>query len=79
VAAFLVLASEVPAAPVLALMGAGVIVAIVGHATRSQRATVAGLALVFLATALMVLGAYVAYQDDAGSDPRPEENRQTPF
>lgn len=75
--ALYVAASNLPAAPVLGLMGAGVIVAIVGHASRARRTVVVGLALVFLATALMVVGGYLAYDDDS-SDPRPEKPPSQP-
>ena len=55
---------------VLALMAGGVLLAIAGHAARSRALVGLGLALVFLATAGLVLGAHDAY--DAGPvDPRP--------
>lgn len=68
--ALLVAASSVPAAPVVALIAVGVLIAIGGHASRSQATVVMGIAIVFLATAIMVVGAFVAYQHDS-SDPRP--------
>lgn len=59
-----------PAAPVLMLMALGVLIALAGHVVRSQRTVVLGLVTLFVATALMVLGAFVAFQADPG-DPRP--------
>jgi hypothetical protein len=65
-------ASDVPAAPVVALMGIGVLVAIGGHITRSRRTAALGIAILFVATALMIIGAYVAFEDDS-VDPRPRD------
>ena len=67
-------ASDVPAAPVLVLMAAGAIIAVAGHASRNRRTAAVGIAMIFLATALMILLAYVAYQGDT-SDPRPPAPR----
>ncbi len=64
-------ASTLSAAPVLVLMAAGILVAIAGHVVRSPRVVGAGLALVFLATALMFLGGFAAFQGDE-RDPRPQ-------
>ena len=64
-------ASEIPAAPILALMALGVIIAIAGHVVRSRGAVATGLAILFLATAGMIVGGFAAFQDDA-SDPREE-------
>jgi hypothetical protein len=63
-------ASQVPVAPIVALMGFGVLVAIVGHVVRARWLVVTGLAILFLATAGMLVGGYVAYQ---GGDPDPRE------
>jgi hypothetical protein len=73
-----VILADVPAAPVLGLMAFGVIVAIVGHVVGDRRIVGLGLAVLFAATALMVLGAFSAYQGGE-SDPRPGEDRNTPF
>jgi hypothetical protein len=62
----------VPAAPVLLLMALGVLVAIAGHVIRSPRTVGAGIALLFVATALMILGGFAAYQGDE-RDPRPPD------
>lgn len=65
-----VLASAIPAAPVVALMTIGVLVAIFGHITKIRGAIVLGLAILFLATAAMMLFAFAAYQN-------PDDNRDT--
>ncbi|HEV2815340.1 MAG TPA: hypothetical protein VGW10_18940 [Solirubrobacteraceae bacterium] len=51
----------IPAAPVLIFMAFGVLMAIVGHASKSRALIVTGIVILFLATAGMVVGAYVAY------------------
>ena len=61
--------SSIPAAPVVALMALGVIIAIVGHAVRSRGTVVCGLAILFLATAGMVLGGFAAFHG-GDTDPR---------
>ncbi len=66
--------SAVPAAPVLALMGVGVLLAIAGSLVRSTTVQATGLAILFLATAAMVVGAFLAYQGDE-RDPRPTTPR----
>ena len=66
----LLAATEIPAAPVVIFMGLGVLVAIVGHASKSRTLIGTGLAMLFLATAAMFVGAYAAYQSDE-RDPRP--------
>jgi tetrahydromethanopterin S-methyltransferase subunit C len=71
-------AQDVPAAPVLGLMAFGVVVALVGHVVRDRRVVGMGIAVIFVATALMVLGAFFAYSGDE-TDPRPPEDRQTPY
>lgn len=69
--ALLLAASDVSAAPIAALIAAGVIVGVGGHLAGSRKIAATGIAILFAATALMVVGAYAAYQDDAG-DPRPK-------
>ena len=72
-------AAALPPVPViLALMGFGVIVAIAGHITKFRGLVITGLALVFLATAGMLIGGFVAYEDDPSSDPRKERVYQEP-
>jgi hypothetical protein len=74
-----VLAVAAPPVPViLAVMGFGVVVAILGHITKFRGLVITGLALVFLATAGMLIGGFVSYHDDPNSDPRQERNYQEP-
>ena len=61
--------STVPAAPVIGLMAIGVVIALVGHATRSRGTVATGLAILFLATAGMVVGGFAAYHG-GDTDPR---------
>ena len=63
-------ASELSATPVALLIGFGVLVAIAGHLAGSRRTIVVGLAILFVATALLLAGGYLAFQDDP-ADPRP--------
>ena len=63
-------ASDESATPVALLIGLGVLVALVGHLAGSRRTVGVGIAILFVATALLVVGGYLAYQDDA-VDPRP--------
>lgn len=73
------LAAVAPPVPViLAVMGFGVIVAIVGHITKFRGLIITGLALVFLATAGMLVGGFASYHDDPNADPRHERNIQEP-
>jgi hypothetical protein len=65
-----VLLATIPAAPVVALMGAGVIITLAGHIVRIKGIIATGLAILFLATAGLIAAAFVAYQQDPG-DPRP--------
>ncbi|HEX8082945.1 MAG TPA: hypothetical protein VF529_01565 [Solirubrobacteraceae bacterium] len=55
-------ADTIPAAPVLVFMGLGVLITIFGHASKSRTLIVTGLVILFMATAGMVIGAYVAYE-----------------
>ena len=68
----LLAASEIPAAPVLALMAVGVVIAMIGHASNSRPTVATGLAILFLATAGMVVGGFAAFNDDPG-DPRKDD------
>lgn len=63
-------ASDLSATPVAVLIGFGVLVALAGHLAGSRRSVVAGIAILFVATALMLVGGYLAFRDDPG-DPRP--------
>ncbi len=55
----------------------GVVVAVVGHATKDRRLQGLGIGLLFLATLLMVVLGYLAYQGDQ-ADPRPANDPRTP-
>ena len=67
----MVLAAEtIPAAPIVIFMGFGVLMAIVGHASKSRTLVVTGLMILFVATAGMFVGGYLAYQGEE-TDPRP--------
>jgi len=70
VAVLILGASDLSAAPVAGLIAFGVIVGLVGHLAGSRKTVVVGLAILFAATALMIAGAYLAYEDDP-EDPRP--------
>jgi hypothetical protein len=63
-------ASDLSATPVALLIGFGVIVGILGHLAGSRRTVAVGIAILFAATALLLVGGYLAYRDDP-SDPRP--------
>ncbi|HEV2774499.1 MAG TPA: hypothetical protein VGV90_02815 [Solirubrobacteraceae bacterium] len=63
-------ATDVSATPVALLIGFGVLVGLVGHLAGSRRTVVVGIAILFIATALLLVGGYIAYQDDV-VDPRP--------
>ena len=66
----LLAASNIPAAPVVGLMAIGVIIAIIGHATRSRGTVATGIAILFIATAGMVVGGFAAFEGGE-NDPRP--------
>ncbi len=69
--ALLVLAATSPSSGlVAAVIGLGVLVAIAGHLAGARRIVVAGIALLFAGSLLMIAGAYIAYHDDP-RDPRP--------
>ena len=66
-----------PAAPVVIFMGLGVLLAIGGHLYGSKSVVAAGLSILFLVTAAMVVGGYIAYNGEE-SDPRPAERPESP-
>ena len=68
---------DVPAAPVLLLMGVGVLVAIGGHLYGSKTVVGMGIFIVFLATAAMIVGGFLAYEQE-DPDPRPRNDPQEP-
>jgi ABC-type polysaccharide/polyol phosphate export permease len=57
-----------PATPVYALMAFGFVLAVMGHIFRDYRIVGVGIAVLFIATALLILGAYQAYQDHGPVD-----------
>ena len=63
-------ASDLSPTPVALLIAFGVLVAIVGHLAGSRRTVGVGIAILFVATALLLVGGYVAYHGDE-VDPRP--------
>ena len=63
-------ASEVPVAPIVIFMAFGVVIAIFGHASKSPGTVMTGLLILFMATAAMFVGAYIAYENEE-TDPRP--------
>jgi hypothetical protein len=69
VAASLLAASGPSATPVALLIGLGVLIAIIGHLAGSRKTVVVGLAILFIATALLITGAYMSFSDDV-VDPR---------
>ncbi len=77
----LLLAAEtttaIPAAPILALMAFGVIVAIAGHLYGAKSVVATGIAILFLATAGMVVGGFAAFQNEE-TDPRDAPTRGEP-
>ena len=72
-------ASEIPAAPVVGLMAMGDVVAVIGHATRDKKLQAAGIGLLFLATVLMVVLGYLAYQGDEVDPRKPNDPREPNF
>ena len=71
-------ATDIPAAPVLIFMAFGVILATLGHASKSRTLVVTGLMILFMATAAMVAGAYIAYHSENTGDPRPKRDPRDP-
>ena len=72
----LLLAADIPAAPVLALMAFGVLITVGGHLYKSKSTIATGLVILFLATAAMVVGGYLAFQagdEDIRDDNNPRE------
>jgi hypothetical protein len=52
------------------LIGLGVLVGIAGHLAGSRRTVVVGIAILFVASALLLAGGYLAFHEDP-VDPRP--------
>ena len=72
-AAAVIAAGEIPAAPVVGVMAFGLVVAIVGHVAKNNALVGLGIAVLFLATAAMVLLAYRDFQGGESFDPRPKD------
>ncbi len=68
---------QIPAAPILIFMAFGVVLATLGHAAKSRGTTIMGLFILFLATAAMLVGGYVAYQQE-DNDPRDTKPPEQP-
>jgi hypothetical protein len=66
-------ADTLPASPVLVLMALGILIAIGGHVVGNARVVGLGVPLLFLATALMILGGFAAYEGGE-QDPRPADD-----
>ena len=64
----LVILGAISATPVYALMAFGFVLAVMGHIFKDQRIVGLGIAILFLATALLILGAYHSYQDSGPLD-----------
>ncbi len=73
IAAAVLAAGEIPAAPVVGLMAFGLVMALTGHIAKSNRLVGVGIAVLFLATAAMVLLAFLDFQNGSSFDPRPED------
>lgn len=69
-AALILGASGPSATPVALLIGFGVLIAIIGHLAGSRRTAAVGIAILFVATALLIAGAYDSY-NGKDTDPRP--------
>lgn len=63
-------ASDLSAAPVALLIGLGVVIGIAGHLAGSRRTVAVGIAILFVASVLLMVGGYLAFRDDP-VDPRP--------
>ena len=53
--------AAISSTPVYAMMAFGVALAVMGHIFRDQRIVGIGIAILFVATALLLIGAYQAY------------------
>lgn len=76
--AAVIAAGEIPAAPVVGLMTFGLIMAVVGHIAKNNKLVGLGLGVLFLATAAMVLLAYLDYAGGGSFDPRPKDPKLPP-
>jgi hypothetical protein len=66
----IIAASGLSAAPIAAMIGAGVVIGIFGHLAGSRKIVAGGIAVLFVATTLLLVGAYMSYSG-GDEDPRP--------
>ena len=64
----MLLLGALSAPPIYALMAFGFVLAVMGHIFRDQRIVAIGVAILFIATALLFVGAYQSYQDHGPLD-----------
>jgi len=76
--ATVIAAGEIPAAPVVGVMAFGFVMALVGHIAKSSALVGLGIAVLFLATAAMVLLAYLDFSGGESFDPRPTDPKLPP-
>jgi hypothetical protein len=62
------LLGAISATPVYALMAFGVTLAVMGHILKDYKIVAVGLVILFVATALLFLGAHQAYQEHGPLD-----------
>jgi hypothetical protein len=65
-----VILGAISATPIYALMAFSVVLTLMGHIFKDQKIVGIGLALLFLSTALLLVGAYSSYQDSGPIDVR---------
>jgi hypothetical protein len=65
----MIAATQLPIAPILAVMAFGVVVAIAGHIVRARWLVITGLVLLFAATAAMFAAYFVANNNDFEGHP----------
>ncbi len=68
--------ADIPAAPVLGVMTFALVIILMGHINKNYKTVGIGIAVLFLATAAMIIGAYASYTSGdygspGGGDPRP--------
>ena len=76
--AVVIAAGEIAAAPVVGVMAFGLIMAVVGHISKNNAVAGIGIAVLFLATAAMVLLAYLDFSAGESFDPRPKDPKLPP-
>jgi len=63
-----VILGAISATPIYALMAFSVVLTLMGHIFKDQKIVGIGIALLFLSTALLLIGAYDSYQDSGPID-----------